>query len=51
MIAKNIFKKKIKIKKNSTIKANKCLVGNLKVPPIEQQLVDLKKYLDYKDKK
>ncbi|OUX29802.1 MAG: hypothetical protein CBE24_07740 [bacterium TMED264] len=50
MLVKNIFKKKIKIKKNATIKANKCLIGNLKVPPIEQQLFDLKKYIEDKDK-
>jgi len=42
---KNIFKKQIIIKKDSKIKVNKCLKGNLEVPSIDNQLIELKKFM------
>jgi len=42
---KKIYNKKINIKKNSEVKVNKCLVGNLKVPSIDAQLIELKDYM------
>ncbi len=50
ILAKRIFKKKIKINRSIKMKANKCLIGNLKVPSIEKQLIDLKKYIDKNNK-
>ena len=43
---KKIFNKKIKINKNMNVKANKCLVGNLRVPTIDNQLLMLKKQIN-----
>ena len=42
---KNIFKKRITINKNSKIKVNKCLEGNLEVASIDNQLIELKKIM------
>jgi len=43
-IMKNVFEKDIIINKNSDIKVNKCLVGNIEVPKIEEQLIELKEF-------
>tara|TARA_A100000164_G_C21941463_1_gene790960 strand:- start:756 stop:1508 length:753 start_codon:yes stop_codon:yes gene_type:complete len=43
---KTVFNKKIKINKNMKIKANKCLIGNYKVPTIDNQLLKLKKQMN-----
>ena len=42
---KKVFNKQVNIKKNSEVKVNKCLVGNLKVPSIDAQLIELKDYM------
>ncbi len=42
-IMKDVFEKNITINKNSDIKVDKCLVGNIKVPLIEEQLKEIKK--------
>ena len=41
---KDVYEKRIIINKNSDIKVNKCLVGNIKVPKIEKQLMELKEF-------
>ena len=32
------------INKNSDIEVNKCLVGNIEVPTIKEQLIELKEF-------
>jgi len=44
-IMKEVFNKEININKNSEVKVNKCLTGNIMVPSIKEQLEDLKKYV------
>lgn len=43
-LIKNTFNKSIDIKSNDTVKINKCLTGNLRVIPIQDQLKELKDY-------
>ena len=41
---KDVFKKDIIINENSDIVVNKCLVGDIKVPTIKEQLIELKEF-------
>jgi len=41
---KEVFEKNIQINPNNTVKINKCLVGDKKMPFIKEQLKELKKY-------
>ena len=43
-IIKDVFEKDVIINKNSDIEVNKCLVGNIKVPTIKEQLIELKEF-------
>jgi len=43
---KKIFNKQVNINKNSEIKVNKCLTGNLIVPSIDTQLIELKNHMN-----
>ena len=43
-IMKDVFKKDIIINENSDIVVNKCLVGDIKVPTIKEQLIELKEF-------
>ncbi len=45
-IMSEVYNKEIVINTNSTIKVNKCLVGNIKVPTIKEQLEDMKEFYD-----
>ena len=46
MIMQNVFSKKIIINKKNKPKINKCLKGNIKVPPIDIQLIELIEYMN-----
>ena len=43
-IMKEIYQKDIVINKSLDIKVNKCLTGNIKVPTIREQLIELKEF-------
>lgn len=45
---KDIYNKNIEIEKNSDIKINKCLLGDIKTHHISKQLQDLKKFTEKK---
>ena len=45
-IMKDVYCKDIEINKNSDIKINKCLIGNIEVPTIREQLIEMKEFMN-----